>query len=876
MPNENRSMPTPEANSTNHPHGRGLHVERFGGNVAVLDHPDADDPERGFFSLVPSLPADGAVLASAAAIRHAGFLDALRQACRQALPPALPPAPPPTTPHPPRRLWVAVAGLTEPGPHGRSVAEELAAELDTDVLVPGGRLALIPGGSLYTAGGRWQLFRSGQSPRSHVVRYPTPRWEQLLPPDPVIESGLIAEPIPAGLRIREAEQTPPSLDELDLTVPQSRHHPRLVLGSPGEAALPVDRLAPLLARLSGMLRTRWELVPSTTAEGAPERVRDLAGRLGNDVLATTGRVLHDGSGDEQVVVDDDGGEAWSPFPVSLWHPAGGTARVALTAPAPRGWVRLSPLVYRPTAAGPAEPAPEELVARVVPGGLALLPLAQATTGGAADGIAFEQHRMTVSVGLPYLPVPPEAPGVLRQLLDGLTPGQRARVRLLILGIADERMRAELTTIAGEPNGRAPAYPPISPADDVADSTGTPLDEAHSPGTTEDEPVAPPPSAERGEPTDEMDSQQRPAVQATPLPTHRPRTVSEPPAELLSEPARRPSTPAPAEPATPAPHGEAPEDPAAAPPEPVPDREPISPAPAEPARPRLVAAQASEAGTPHHHRSTSEERSRFARALGSDFDEALPGVNTVLATHPALREHEGEEAKADFVAVILYTGRGQHGGNAVNRLLRTGHTGSARDYVACLTSGLRRLPVHRGPSFRFGGSPEEEVDGCEPGAVLSEPGFLSATAADDLSTHEEHGDVVIWSHSARRVSLFGRNSLPEEVVFPSGSRFKVLSTADEGSARPAVLLRELRPDERTSHDELDETDLAVLPKLRRALNRRHDAEPRVLTEQDQLDRMSSPVGLVPAELRDGTEAHPPAGAPEPARPDDAAGLATTAR
>lgn len=354
--------------------------------------------------------------------------------------------------------------------------------------------------------------------------------------------------------------------------------------------------------------------------------------------------------------------------------------------------------------------------------------------------------------------------MLRQLLDGLTTGQRGRVRLLILGIADERMRAELTAIAGEPNGRSPAYPPISPADDVASSTSTPLDEAHSPGTAEDEPVEPPPASESGEPVEGPDAEQHQAAHATPLPTHRPRTVSEPPVELLSGPARRPSTPDSSEPSAPDPDGRAPGSPTAAPPEPVSDRESTPPAPEEPARPRLVPAQAPGTGAPHDHRSTGEERSRFARAVGSEFDEVLPGVNTVLATHPALRENEADEAKADFVAVILYTGRGEHGGNAVNRMLRTGNAGSARDYVACLTSGLRRLPVHRGPSFRFGGSPEEDADGYEPGAVLSEPGFLSATAADDLTANEAHGDVVIWSHSARRVSLFGRNSLPEEVVF----------------------------------------------------------------------------------------------------------------
>ncbi|GAB3553840.1 hypothetical protein J2S53_001298 [Actinopolyspora lacussalsi] len=895
MPDESRLMPDQEASSTSRPHGQGLHVESLGGNTAVRKQHDSDELERELFATIPSSRDSRAVLATTAAIREAGFLDALWHACRRAMLPALAPASTAARRGAPSQLWIAVGGLTRPGPRGGSVAEELATELDTDVLVPDGRLELVPGGSLYVTGGRWRLYRAGHPPRPHVVRYPTPLWEKQLPAGPVADSGLLAEPVPAGLRIREDGQEPGPREE-DLAVPQSPHHPRLLLGSPGATPIPAARLASMLTRLSGGLRRPWELVPTTVEEAAPARLRELAERLGSDVLATTGPVLHDGSGGERSVVRDPH-SPWEPFPVSLWHSATGAARVALTARAPRGWVRFNQLVYRRAEAGPAAPDPGEMVARVVPGGLALLPFAQSGFRGAADEIAFEQHRMTVSVGSPYVPVPPEAPNVLRQLLDGLTPRQRGRIRLLILGIADGRTRGELTAIAGEPNGSGPAYPPISTADGAPGAPSAPIPEADAPDATPNETTAHIPAVESGTSangalTDEgtsadeasfrdTDDEQRPVFHSTPMPSHRPRTVSEPPPELLAEQADRPSPSDTSGHPAQAPHAGSTEEPADTPPAALSDREPDSPTSEEPARPRLVPARAGGSGTPHDHRSTSEERSRFARAVGDDFGEVLPSVNTVLATHPALRENEADEAKADFVAVILYTGRGANGGNAVNRLLRTGNTEAARDYVACLLSGLRRLPVHRGPSFRFGGSPDGDVEGYEPGVVLSEPGFLSATAADDLTTDDEHGgsvngDVVIWSHSARRVSLFGRNSLPEEVVFSSDSRFKVLATADEETGRPALLLRELRPDERADHGELDEADLAVLPKLRRALRRRHGNEPRVLSERDQLDRMSSPVGLVPTELRGDAEAPSSASGAEAARPDHPAGVATTAR
>lgn len=247
-----------------------------------------------------------------------------------------------------------------------------------------------------------------------------------------------------------------------------------------------------------------------------------------------------------------------------------------------------------------------------------------------------------------------------------------------------------------------------------------------------------------------------------------------------------------------------------------------------------------------HTSTRSERAGFAESAGAEFAEALPSVNSALANFPALREYSDDDAKADFVAVRCYLGHGRHGASSTNRMLREGGAESVRDYVACLTSGLRRMPVHRGAAFRMSRRPEAAA-AYEVGAVLDEPGFLSASSDCDLHIEQDHLDVVIWSHSARRVGAFGSSGLPGEVVFTASTRFKVLAADlaadEEGASAPAVLMRELRPGEDSAPGVLDETDESVLPRLRRALERRRVAAPRILDEPDQLLRLTDPVGLV---------------------------------
>jgi len=249
-------------------------------------------------------------------------------------------------------------------------------------------------------------------------------------------------------------------------------------------------------------------------------------------------------------------------------------------------------------------------------------------------------------------------------------------------------------------------------------------------------------------------------------------------------------------------------------------------------------------------STDAQRAGFARRAGSAFEEALPSVRTALATFPSLRAAQTREASSDFVAVHLYLGAGEFGANRVNSALRGGRTAEFADGAACLLSGLRRLPVHRGPVFRL--LDRDALGAYEAGMVVTEPGFVSASSAQGVvagGAAPDFANVLLWSHSARRTSAFDRHGLPDEVVFPAGSRFLVLAADPEAPGRPALLLRELRPDE-GSAAEPDASDHALLARMRRALERHHRAAPNPVTG-DALQRITAPIGLIPGELRSTT-------------------------
>lgn len=254
-------------------------------------------------------------------------------------------------------------------------------------------------------------------------------------------------------------------------------------------------------------------------------------------------------------------------------------------------------------------------------------------------------------------------------------------------------------------------------------------------------------------------------------------------------------------------------------------------------------------------SSAAEQARFTSAAGESFTEALATVNAAMATWPSIRSDESPGAKADYVAVCLFLGRGDSGANSINGAVRVGQAGVLDGQVPCLMSGIRRLPTHRRAVLRQGKVNESLEHVSTPGTVLTEPGFLAGSIELDVTVPGADLDVLIWPSTARRTSELMLARPVDEAVFLAGARFKALAMrtaeekddqedgADEDDGAPvaprvAVLYRELAPGETPTTAELDERDLAVLAKLDGVLARRHGGSLRLVEDADVAARLTT--------------------------------------
>jgi hypothetical protein len=351
-------------------------------------------------------------------------------------------------------------------------------------------------------------------------------------------------------------------------------------------------------------------------------------------------------------------------------------------------------------------------------------------------------------------------------------------------------------------GRIPLSPvtPRSPAD--PDSPGATDERAFGPGSaTPRTPATPPqapPSAEPTEPTETME----------------PREPAAPRIAVESEAAPSPAAPSPAAPSPAAPSPAArPEPPRPAETSAAPPAGPVPPAaPAPGTRPRPPVKQV--------RRSTEAERAEFRTLAQPVWERHSASVNRAMTRMPALRGGQVDAARTDLVAVHVYLSGGE------GELSQEDGAGMPAGYIACLGSGLCRLPSYRGTVVR-GGLPEGGLERFMPGSVLREPGPVSALpigAAAGLSAAV--GGYVIWSSTGRRVRpLLGSTSgvAADEVVFPPGTAFRVLDVRSTGPA-PVVLMTEVvgggPVDERPGG--LDGADRATLDRLDEALRRQASA------------------------------------------------------
>jgi hypothetical protein len=123
--------------------------------------------------------------------------------------------------------------------------------------------------------------------------------------------------------------------------------------------------------------------------------------------------------------------------------------------------------------------------------------------------------------------------------------------------------------------------------------------------------------------------------------------------------------------------------------------------------------------PTDHRSTPAERQECRARLGPSYDAHLVIVADIFARRPAGLHGVLMEARDlpidDLVTVSAYLTGPRMG---LDRALRLGTAEVHRSVVACLISGLRRFPAHRGACFGVARAVGVPLDaGRLPGRVL---------------------------------------------------------------------------------------------------------------------------------------------------------------
>ncbi|MGC9501463.1 hypothetical protein [Streptomyces sp. WG7] len=322
----------------------------------------------------------------------------------------------------------------------------------------------------------------------------------------------------------------------------------------------------------------------------------------------------------------------------------------------------------------------------------------------------------------------------------------------------------------------------------------------------------------------------PAVTAEPRPAPQPPQAPGPAMPVApTSSSRRAPAPGTAPEPVPGPEPEPGPEPAPAPPPAPPPAHPPAPAPAPVrAAPGTSAPAVPAVSVPlaPGHVSSASERAAFRALTSGEWEHHSAAVVRWLTRMPALRSQGLEAAREDLIAVHAYLtaqeGAALHHG-ALAREMRAGESGLL-PYAACLASALRRLPSYRGVAVRGADALEGAPDAPEAGALLVQPGPVSALALPPVRPDGPATRYAIWSVTGRKVrhllDALGSGASPtqEEIVFAPGTGFRVLGTR-EVHGSPVILLRELPGSAATwtdSSEALSGLDRSALDRLEKAL------------------------------------------------------------
>ncbi|WP_329790547.1 hypothetical protein V1227_01280 [Lentzea sp. DG1S-22] len=643
----------------------------------------------------------------------------------------------------PIRLAVSHAGTMRP----TAPAQWLAEQLQTEVVAPDGVLTTVPGAAFVvgTQGyGSWVRFQPNASPMPFGRRFPVPQWEAMDPnsPWPTGEVG-ISEPIPSGLWLR-AQQPPFDPTAQDsrpiVALPCRDNVLTVVVGGPGQSAIPVDEVCRLMTALPQAARSRVRLVPYGIDAGLGSLVAD---QLGEPIAMFTGLPVGNlrGGGPAVIAVDPRGQQTWRPFVTEVLCVPNESVPVVsgYRTPVP-GLSEVSPGVF---ALG------DGVVLEVVPSGLWVREQDEPYNAAEVRSQPVDPEWARLTVGTPGRTTPGAVAVHGAALVERLEPEVRKLLRLVFCD----------SKVSPPP----PPAPPPAPAQ-IASSTST---AAHALSTR-----------------DSSDNGTGFFTAVTPV---------EP------EPDRPAYASMDAGPAIATVTSHALDDPdEAAFPSDDPDYAPVrfrvdGPLPLQPLAlwESFAEVSADRETVDPDHSSSDAERDTVRRALGERYGVHAATVCRLLAQRPDAEEDPAafEAMVTDLTALLACVSQDEE---MVVDTLRMGRLGRLRPYVACIISGLNRLPVHNGVVTVWGMSGQTGPRRYRHGEVVVEHGLLDAIA-NPTSRIEGATEYLLWSVTGRRVEVSDRVAVAteERVVFAPGTPFRVLAVAAaEGDHPQQVLLQEV--------------------------------------------------------------------------------------
>ncbi|MFC8448882.1 hypothetical protein [Kitasatospora sp. NPDC057223] len=653
-------------------------------------------------------------------------------------------------------LVLAASGLAAPPATGRRPAEQLAELAGLPVAAPDGVVTLRADGTLLTSGPKdgpaaswWLCPPTGGArplgplwpPPAGVERpapvpvpaadpepQPQPQPAAVLPPLPPTGPGdAVVSRLPGGFWLRTGPDGPhpAALDGA------AADHATLLLvvGRPG-APLPVA------GQLAGTVRHLLAAAPAEPLLSAPwtdtasltRLAAALAEELQCDVRAAVGLPVRTADGYSCRLLDAFGTPAREPW-LTEFTASAARRRVVAT-----GW-RSAPPGLAPSGPAVFDALPGWQL-EAVPAGLWLRPEGPLRDTSPRHATP-DPDRLRLIVGCRREPVPSDVWAGLGEILRALALVGETGPALLVNGEADEvsegvaRFVAKLYDLDWLDREPAEAAP---------------------------EPVPGPVAEPEPEPVPSSEPVFEPVPEPSPVPVLEP--VPEPAPVPAPEPAPEPE------------------------PGPDPDPDPV-------AGSRAARAFATDAPGGPARPSTAQEQAAFKELLGVHYQRCASRADQVAMRLPALRSAPREDLRTDLAAVFLHhadSGVPVSRTELVEAARRPG-PGPLDSFLACLGSGLRRLPSHHGAVLLGADPGPEELEHYRPGAELTEPAPVVGLPAHDVELGAAV-EFVVWSATGRRTAAFADTGEPE-VVFPPGSRFSVIDLLPAGEGRPTrILLREI--------------------------------------------------------------------------------------